>query len=184
MKLILPAPIQTIVGIVSWKLGPEVLPKSPFLLTVSLVAFAVSVSLRQAMDYSVARAVASGIGSAAVLGAVAYLCAKVSGYNERLMQTLTALAIGGAIVILVNVSLRFLLVVSLAFTDVSGEGLPYINVVQLANFLLFPLLIWNVYVFAALFRRSFRPSVPVAFAIAIPLVFIVNYWVPAAFRSL
>jgi putative flippase GtrA len=84
----------------------------------------------------------------------------------------------------VNVFLRFILVVSLAFTDASGEGLPYINVVELANFLLFPLLIWNVYVFAALFRRSFRPSVPVAFAIAIPLVFIVNYWVPAAFRSL
>ena len=184
MKLSLPSPLQNIVGIMNWKLGPEVLPKSPLLLAVSLVAFAVTVSLRQSMDYSVARAVASGIGSAAALGAVAYLCAKVSGYNERLIQTLTALAIGGAVVLFVTVFLRFFLVLSLTFGDPTGEGLPYLNVVELANFLLFPLLIWNVFVFAALFRRSFRPSVPVAFAIAVPLVFIVNYLVPAGFRSL
>jgi hypothetical protein len=184
MKLTLPSPIQNILGILNWKLGPEVLPKSSILLAVSLVGFAVAVCLRQAMDYSVTRSVASGIGSAAALGAVAYLCAKVSGYSERLTQTLTALAIGGGIVIFVNVCLRFFLVVSLAFTDASGEGLPYLNVVELANFLLFPLLIWNVFIFAALVRRSFRPSVPVAFAIAIPMVFMVNYWVPAAFHSL
>lgn len=184
MKLTLPSPIQNIVGILNWKLGPEVLPKSPILLIISLVAFAVAVFLRQSMDYSVARAAASGIGGAAVLGVVAFLCASVSGYRERLMQTLCALALGGAIVISVTALLRFLLIVTLALSDTSEEGLPYINVVELANFLLFPLFVWNVFIFAALFRRSFRPSVPIAFAIAIPVVLLVDFWVPAALRSL
>jgi hypothetical protein len=183
MKLTLPSPVQKVVGILNWKLGPEVLPKSQNLLVASLAAFAVAVFLRQALDYSVARAAASGVGSAAVLGAVAFLCAIVSGYRERLTQTLCALALGGAAVIFITACLRFLLVISFVVTDVSQE-MPYVDVVQIANFVLFPLFVWNVFVFAALFRRSFRPSVPVAFAIAIPLVFILDYWVPVAFRSL
>jgi hypothetical protein len=178
-KLRLPPPVQNIVGILNWNLGPEVLPKSPIFLTVSLLAFAAVVFLRQLMDYSPIRALACGIGSAAVLGAVAFLCAKISGYGERLTQTLSALALAGAVVIFVTTILRFFMVV--AYTI---EGLPDINVLELANFLLFPLFVWNVFIFAALFRRSFRPSVPVAFAIAIPLVFIVDFWVPVAFRSL
>ncbi|HUI22590.1 MAG TPA: hypothetical protein VLZ74_16335 [Methylocella sp.] len=179
MKLTLPAPIENILGILNWKVGPEVLPRSPILLGVSLGAFAGAVFLRQAMDYSWLRAAVSGLGSAALLGAVAFLCAKVSGYNERLPQTLTALALGGAIVIFLTASLRFMMVVAYTL-----EGLPDVNIMELANFLLFPLFVWNVFVFAALFRRSFRPSVPLAFAIAIPLVLMVDFWVPAAFRSL
>jgi hypothetical protein len=184
LKLTLPSPIQKMVGILNWKLGPEVLPKSQNLLAASLVAFAVALFLRQVMEYSVARAAASGIGGALVLAAVAFLCASVSGYRERLTQTLCALALGGAAVILVTVLLRFLLIVSLVFVDTSEEGLPYTNVMELANFILFPLFVWNVFVFAALFRRSFRPSVAVSFAIAIPLVMLVDFWVPVAFRSL
>ncbi|HUB64186.1 MAG TPA: hypothetical protein VL996_06995 [Methylocella sp.] len=184
MKLTLPSPIQKIVGLLNWKLGPEVLPKSPILLAASLLAFVVAVFLRQVMDYSVARAVASAIGSAVVLGLFAYLCARVSGYQERLTQTLCALALAGAAVIFITTFLRYLLVVSLVFADTTEDGLPYTIVLELANFLLFPLFVWNVFVFAALFRRSFRPSVPIAFAIAIPLVLLVDFWVPAAFRSL
>jgi hypothetical protein len=179
MKLTLPSPIQNIVGILNWKLGPEVLPRSPVLLTVSLIAFAGAVFLRHAMDYSWLRAAVSGIGSAALLGGVAFLWAKLSGYRERLPQTLTALALGGAVVIFMTASLRFLMIVAYTL-----EGLPEVNIMELANFLLFPLFVWNVFVYAALFRRSFRPSVPVAFAIAIPLVLLVDFWVPAAFRSL
>jgi hypothetical protein len=184
MKLNLPSPIQKVLGIVNWKLGPEVLPKSPVLLAASLCAFALAIFLRHAMDYSLARAAASGVGGAAVLGAVAFACASVSGYRERLTQTLCALALAGAVVVFVTVLLRFLLVVGLVFVDTSEDGLPYVNVMELANFLLFPLLVWNVFVFAALFRRSFRPSVTVSFAIAIPLVMIVDFMVPIAFRSL
>ena len=99
MKLTLPPSVQNIIGLLNWKVGPDVLPKSQLLLAVCLGAFAAAVFLRQAMDYSLARAAASGIGSAVILGAVAFLCAKVSGYQERLTQTLCALALGGAIII-------------------------------------------------------------------------------------
>ena len=85
------------------------------------------------MDYSLARAAASGIGSAAVLGAVAFVCASVSGYHERLTQTLCALALGGAIVIFVTTFLRYLLVVSLVLCGPFARRLPYIDVLELGE---------------------------------------------------
>ena len=184
MKLTLPSPIQKVVGILSWKLGPEVLPKSRNLLVASLAAFAVAVFLRQVLDYSVARAAASGIGSVVVLAAAAFLCASVSGYHERLTQTLCALALGGGVVIFITAALRFLWSCLCSSQTPRRRGCPILNIVELANFVLFPLFVWNVFVFAALFRRSFRPSVVVSFAIAIPVVMLVDFWVPVAFRSL
>jgi hypothetical protein len=102
MKFTLPSPVQKVLGILNFKFGPDVLPKSPILLAVSLIVFAAAVFLFQASFYTPARAAASGIGSAVLLAAVAVLCARISGYNERLTQTLTALALGGAIVIFVR----------------------------------------------------------------------------------
>jgi hypothetical protein len=180
MKFILPAPVQNIQGILNFKLGPEVLPKSPIFLAVSLVAFAVAVFLFQASFYSPTRAAASAVGGAFLLALVALLWARVSGYNERLTQTLTALALGGAIVIFVRAALGFFILIwGLAFAE-----LPEINVQELTAFLLFPLYVWNIFVFAFLFRRSFRADVPISFAISIALVFAVYFSVPLVFRSL
>ncbi|MGH6813484.1 MAG: hypothetical protein ACREDM_14485 [Methylocella sp.] len=179
MKITLPSPVQKILGILNFTLGPEVLPKSPILLAVSLVAFAVAVFLFQYNYFSLARAAASGIGSAFLLALVALLCAWVSGYKERLTQTLTALALGGAIVIFIRTALGFIIFISPNLAE-----LPDINVLQLAAFLLFPLYVWNIFVFAFLFRRSFRSDVPISFAISIALVFTVYFSVPLAFKSL
>ncbi len=163
----------------NFKLGPEVLPKSPILLAVSIVAFAAAVFLFQASFYSLARAAASGIGSAVLMAAVAMLCARVSGYNERLIQTLTALAMGGAIVIFVRTALGFII-----FISPSLEELPDNNVRQLTAFLLFPLYVWNIFVFAFLFRRSFRTETVISFAISIALVFAMYFSVTLVFKSL
>ena len=179
MKITLPPPIQNVLGILDFKLGPEVLPKSLILLAVSLVAFAASEFLFQASFYSPARAAASGIGGAVLLAAVAMLWARVSGYNERLTQTLTALAMGGAIVIFVRTALGFIIFISPNLAE-----LPDINVQELTAFLLFPLYVWNIFVFAFLFRRSFRSDVVMSFAISIALVFAVSFLVPIAFKSL
>ncbi len=179
MKLTLPSPIQKIVGILNFTLGPEVLPESPVLLAVSLVAFVAAVFLFQYNYFSPARAAASGIGSALLLAVIAMVCARISGYNERLTQTLTALALGGAIVIFVRTALGFIIFISPAFAE-----LPDIDVRQLAAFLLFPLYVWNIFVFAFLFRRSFRSDVVVSFAISIALVIGMYFSVPMAFKSL
>jgi hypothetical protein len=179
MKFTLPSPAQKVLGILNFKLGPEVLPKSSILLAVSLVAFAVAVFLFQVSFYSPARAAASAIGSAGLLAAVAMLCARISGYNERLTQTLTALALGGAIVIFVRTALGYFMFINPAFVE-----LPDINVRELTAFLLFPLYVWNIFVFAFLFRRSFRSDVPVSFAISIVLVFAVYFSVPLVFKFL
>jgi hypothetical protein len=179
MKITLPTPIQNVLGIVNFTLGPEALPKSPFLLAVSLVAFAAAVFLFQASFYSPARAAASGIGSAVLLTAVAMLCARIFGYNERLTQALTAFALGGAIVIFVRTVLGFIIFIAPNLAE-----LPDINVLQLTAFLLFPLYVWNIFVFAFLFRRSFRTDVLISFAISITLVFTLYFLVPLAFKSL
>jgi hypothetical protein len=179
MKFTLPSPVQKVLGILNFKLGPDVLPKSPILLAVSLIAFAAAVFLFQASFYTPARAAASGIGSAVLLAAVAMLCARISGYNDRLTQTLTALALGGAIVIFVRTALGFFMFINPALAE-----LPDINVQELTAFLLFPLYVWNIFVFAFLFRRSFRSDVVMSFAISIALVFTVSFLVPIAFRSL
>ena len=179
MKFTLPSPVQKVIGILNFKLGPEVLPESPILLAVSLVAFAAAVFLFQASFYTPARAAASGIGSAVLLAAVAVLCARISGYNERLTQTLTALALGGAIVIFVRTALGFIIFISPSLAE-----LPDVNVRQLTAFLLFPLYVWNIFVFAFLFRRSFRAEPVLSFAISIALLFIMYFSVPLIFKSL
>jgi hypothetical protein len=179
MKLTLPGPIQKIYGILSFTLGADVLPKSRVLLIVCLAAFAAAVFLFQATFFSPARAAASAIGSAVLLSAVAAGWAWISGYRERLIQTLTALALGGAIVIFSRVSLGFLFFINPMFDE-----LPDINIRELEAFLLFPLYVWNIFVYAFLFRRSFRAEVVVAFAISIVTVITVYFSVPVAFRSL
>ena len=179
MKFTLPSPVQKVLGILNFKFGPDVLPKSPILLAVSLIVFAAAVFLFQASFYTPARAAASGIGSAVLLAAVAVLCARISGYNERLTQTLTALALGGAIVIFVRTALGYFMFINPALAE-----LPDINVQELTAFLLFPLYVWNIFVFAFLFRRSFRSDVVISFAISIALVFTVSFLVPIAFKSL
>jgi hypothetical protein len=179
MKFTLPAPVQKVLGILNFKLGPEVLPKSPILLAASLVAFAVAVFLFQASFFSPARAAASAVGGAFLLALVALLWARVSGYSERLTQTLTALALGGAIVIFVRTALGFIIFISPNLAE-----LPDINVQELTAFLLFPLYVWHIFVFAFLFRRSFRSDVVMSFAISIVLVFTMYFSVPLAFKSL
>jgi hypothetical protein len=179
MKITLPSPIQNVLGILDFKLGPEVLPKSLILLAVSLVAFAASVFLFQASFYSPARAAASAIGSAFLLALVALLGARVSGYNERLTQTLTALALGGAIVIFVRTALGYIIFISPNLAELSD-----IMVQQLTAFLLFPLYLWNIFVFAFLFRRSFRSDVVMSFAISFLFVLAMYFVVPSVFKSL
>ncbi|MCI0600799.1 MAG: hypothetical protein L0Y50_07000 [Beijerinckiaceae bacterium] len=177
MKLTLPSPIQKIVGILNFQLGADALPKSITLLALCLVAFAGSVSLFQGNSYSPARAVASGIGSAVLLAVVAAVWAWTSGYRERLIQTLTALALSGAIIIFVRWFLGFLIYISPVFAE-----LPDVNVRELEAFVLFPLYVWIIFAYAFLFRRSFRAEVVIAFAIAIALVIVVYFGVPQAFK--
>jgi len=179
MKFPVPGAIQKIYGILTFQVGADVLPKSAILLTICLAAFTGSVFLFQGNFFPPARAAASGIGGAALLSAVAAGWAWIAGYSDRLVQTLTALALGGAIVIFVRVLLEFLIFIAPNLAE-----LPEVNVRELAAFLLFPLYVWNIYVYAFLFRRSYRASVVMAFAISIAVVIGVYFTVPLAFRSM
>lgn len=179
MKLAVPAPIQKLYGILTFTVGADVLPKSRLLLAVCLAGFVAAVFLFQGTFFSPARAAASGAGAAVVLSVVAWGWAIISGYRDRLVQTLTALALGGAIVIFIRTALGFFIYISPVFSD-----LPEVNVRELEAFLLFPIYVWNIFVYAFLFRRSYRAEVVMAFAIAILVVIAVYFSVPLAFRSL
>ncbi|MCI0465405.1 MAG: hypothetical protein L0Y57_00095 [Beijerinckiaceae bacterium] len=179
MKLTLPPPVQKIAGILNFQLGADVLPKSLILLALCLVAFAGTVTLFQGNSYSPARAAASGIGSAVLLSAVAAVWALITGYRERLIQTLTALALSGAIIIFIRWFLGFLIYISPVFAE-----LPDTNVRELEAFVLFPLYVWVIFAYAFLFRRSFRAEVVIAFAISIALVILVYFGVPQLFKFL
>jgi hypothetical protein len=179
MKLTVPSPIQKIYGILTFKLGADVLPKSRMLLIVCLAGFAAAVFLFQGNFYPPARAAASGIGSAVLVSAVAVGWASISGYGDRLMQTLTALALGGGLVIFIRTVLGFFIYINPMFAE-----LPDVNVQELAAFLLFPIYVWNVFVYAFLFRRSYRATVVIAFAVSIAVVIAVFFTVPLFFRFL
>lgn len=179
MKFAVPSPLLKTYGILTFKLGADVLPKSRLLLGICLFAFAGAVFLFEGMYYSPARAVASGAGSAAFLSAVTAVWAWISGYPERLMQTLTALALGGAGVVLARTLMGLFIFVAPIFAE-----LPDTMVQQLEAFLLFPLWVWNVYVFGFLLRRSFRVDVVMALAGSTALVVILYFLMPVAFRSL
>jgi hypothetical protein len=179
MKLTLPSPIQKIYGVLTFKLGADVLPKSRILMMICVAGFAAAVFLFQGNFYPPARAAASGIGSAALVSAIAAGWAWISGYRERLIQTLTALALSGAIVIFIRTLLGFFIYVSPFFAD-----LPDVNVRELEAFLLFPIYVWNIFVYAFLFRRSYRATVVLAFATSIAIVIVVYFTVPVVFRFL
>jgi hypothetical protein len=179
MKLPIPSAVRKVYGILTFSAGADVLPKSVILLTICMVAFGGSVFLFQGNFFSPARAAASAIGGAALLSAVAAGWAWISGYKDRLVQTLTALALGGAIVIFVRTFLGFLIYIQPMFAE-----LPEVNVRELEAFLLFPLYVWNIYVYAFLFRRSYRAAVVMAFAVSIAVVIGVYFTVPLAFRSM
>lgn len=178
MKFTVPPTFEKVFGILNFKLGADVLPKSPVLLAACLLAFAVAVTLFEGNFYPPLKAAACGIASTIVLALVAVVWARVSGYKERLIQTLAALALGGAIVIFLRTSLGFFIYISPIFAE-----LPEVNIRELEGFVLFPLYVWNIFVFAFLFRRSFRADVPIAFAIAIALVVTVYLSVPTAFNK-
>ncbi len=179
MKLTVPGPIQNIYGILTFKLGADVLPKSRTLLIICLTGFVAAIFLFQGNFYPPARAVASGIGGAVLLSAVATAWAAISGYRERLMQTLTALALGGALVIFSRTVLGYFIYFNPIFAE-----LPDVNVRELEAFLLFPIYVWNIFVYAFLFRRSFRATVVMTFAISIAIVIAVYFTVPLFFRFL
>lgn len=176
MTIKLPPLIHDFVGILRSEVGPEVLPSSNLLLRLSLGLFVLVEFAIKLATNSVVGAAGIGLSAAALLTLVAALAARLRGRDERLMQTLTALAVVGALVALVNFFFRFVLVQGFSFV---GDELP---AQDLASFLLFPIFLWNVVVYASIYRRAFSVGTVVSFALSLGYLLVLVFWIPHFFK--
>lgn len=176
MTIKLPLLLQNFVGILRSDLGPEVLPRSGLLLGVSLGLFVLAQFAGKLFTYTPVGAAAIGLCAVALLAAITALGSWLFKHYDRLTQTLTALAGAGAAVTFVKFALR--LVLEVAFTS---EDLDF-PIDPLANFLLFPVFLWNVVVYASIFRRGFAVGRILGFAMSLGYLLVLFFWIPHFFK--
>lgn len=152
----LPPSARALVDILRLEGGPGALPLSNRLAGFSLAAYGLGETGLQLFDHQWAPAIAYGVVSVALLFAVTVAVLFAVGARERFVQTLTALGATGAIVAAATIVLH--LFVAQVFP-------PPLPTSKLVGFLLFPLVIWNVTLFAWLYRHAslrFIPALAVA----------------------
>jgi hypothetical protein len=176
MKIKLPPLVESFTGILRSELGPEVLPRSVQLLGVSLGIFVLAQFAGKLVTHTPVGAAAIGLCAGALLVAVTVLGSKLLGHSDRLTQILTALAAAGAAVTFVKLFLRLVLEMGFASEDLE---LP---VDDLANFLLFPVFLWNVVVYASIFRRGFSVGRIAGFGLSLGYLLVLFFWIPHFFK--
>jgi hypothetical protein len=177
MKIKLPPFLHNLFGIVQSEVGPEVLPASMGLLTASLGVFALVQFWAKIVNHSVGGAAAIGVFAAIILIVVAYVAARLLGFKERFVQTLTALAAAGAIVAVVNLLCRMFLRVGFDFM-LDSEG----PIDSMIDFLLFPIFLWNLIVYAGIFRRAYSVGLGLGFALSLICVLMISFELPRLFK--
>ncbi|WP_036262391.1 hypothetical protein [Methylocapsa aurea] len=177
MKIKLPPLIHNFIGVMEGDVGPEVLPKSNSFLVASLGFFALVEFGVRLLTHSAIGAVGIGVSATVFLIIVAAISARLLGRNERLVQTLIALALAGAIVALVNFVCRTFLKVG--FHLMLEDEAP---VESITNFLLFPIFLWNIIVYAVIFRRAFPIGTLLAFGLSFSCVLMLFFEIPHFFK--
>ncbi|GEO42669.1 hypothetical protein SAE02_68170 [Skermanella aerolata] len=138
--------------------GPQALPSSPALLGLSLAAYGLSEFILVLLEQTMETAVAAAIVTILLLVAFTAGALMIGGYGWRVPQTLTALAAAGSVVTLTGFGLRLLLVTVLP---------PPFPITELAQFLLFPLVLWHMLIYANLYRHALSGRPYHAFGLAV-----------------
>jgi hypothetical protein len=141
------------------------LPNSTILLGVSLAAFAVARVALHALDHSAVSALLYGPIVAALFAGATALFLKLYNLGDKTVQTIIALAATGAIIATASIILHFIFAVALP---------PPLPSDRLVRFLLFPIGLWVVFMFAFLYRHAGMRMIP-AFALAITLVIVSDF---------
>ncbi len=136
------------------------LPNSMALLGASVVAYAIARVGLHALDHSPSAALIDGPLVAVVLAGGSALFLKLYDRGDKIVQTLIALMATGAIMAIASILLHFVFAVALP---------PPLPTDRLVRFLLFPVAIWVVFMFAFLYRHAGMRTIP-AFALAITYV--------------
>jgi len=141
------------------------LPVSMPLLGYSLGAYAVLQALNHSIEHSLGGSLIFGLASAAIVGVSTVLVVPRYDTREKAIQTAIALAGVGAVIALATIVLHFVFGIALP---------PPLPTERLVNFLLFPLVIWNFFAFAYLYRHAKLRSVP-AFAFSATFCIVVYF---------
>jgi hypothetical protein len=125
------------------------LPESPQLLNGALAAYVVLQIGAQWFSHSLVVSIFYGLATAGVLYGATFYLLRYLGQESKFVKTLTAMAIMGAIAALAYILLHIIVGVALP---------PPLPTERLARFLLFPIIVWIVFMYAFLLRHvSLRP---------------------------
>lgn len=164
-KINLPPTPKAFFDLLQLEGGPHALPLSKPLAGASLAAYVGGEAGLQYLDHQLAAAILFGVVSAVFLAAVTAAVLHFMGTRDRLVQTLTALGATGAAIAVVTIVLHFL------FAQVFPPPMPTGTLVR---FLLFPLVLWNIMLFAWLYRHASLRVVP-AFCLAAAYVGVTTF---------
>jgi hypothetical protein len=144
---------RAIYSLVRLEQAPYVLPVSMVLLSASLAVYGASEFGLAVLEHGAGPAALAGFVAVVLLGALTTGALFIEGYGARTVQTLTALAAGGSIVDISRIGLRLLLRVA-------------VPVIDLAPFLLAPLVLWHFLIYAHIFRHALTGRAIHAFGLA------------------
>lgn len=142
---------QTFIKILDLKASQLSLPESPTLMKVAVAAYAVTQMLAQYVGHSLLGGVIYGLASAALAVGSTYVLLRALKQEHKFVRTVTAIAAIGALAALAYVVLHFIVGGALMV-------LPPPQAEKLTRFLLFPVIVWIVFMYAFFYRHvALRP---------------------------
>ncbi len=140
---------RTVLKMLNLEASQLSLPESQQLLKGALAAYVVLQAGAQYFSHSIVVSVFYGVATAAVLYGATFYLLRYLKQEEKFVKTLSAMAIMGAIAALAYIILHLIVGVALP---------PPLPTDRLARFLLFPIIVWIVFMYAFLLRHvSLRP---------------------------
>jgi hypothetical protein len=141
------------------------LPVSAQLAGASVAVYAIAEAALHALDHALVPSLFFGVGAAALVSVATFAVSRLYQASRKFEQTLTAIAATGAMIATASIILHFVFAVALP---------PPLPTDRLVRFLLFPIALWQVFMFAFIYRHASMRMIP-AFALAATLVIIINF---------
>ncbi len=156
---------KAFLDILSLEGGQGKLPVSTKLMGGTLGVYAVLQTIDHLLEHSFGGSIIFGLASAGLVAGATALVLPRYDARDKVIQSITGLAFFGAVIALASIILHFVFAVALP---------PPLPTARLVNFLLFPLVIWNFFAFAFIYRHARLRTFP-AFALSAILVLVIAF---------
>jgi hypothetical protein len=155
---------RTILKMLNLEASQNSLPESQNLLKGALAAYVVLQTIAQYFSHSLPVSIFYGVSTAAVLYGATFYLLRYLGQEAKFVKTLIAMAVMGALAAFVYIVLHLIVGVALP---------PPLPTDRLVRFLLFPIIIWTVFMYAFLLRHVALRPIP-AFVTAAIYVLVIE----------